>query len=77
MAEHKRWIITTSGEHPLKDVVQRLKKAGFTLEQQLDEIGCLIGTAPSADKLRAVSGVADVSSDLPVDIGPPDAPVNW
>jgi hypothetical protein len=77
MAEQQRWIITTSGELPLKEVARRLKKAGLTVEQELTEIGCLIGTAAAADKLRAVTGVADVSPDAPVDIGPPDAPVTW
>jgi hypothetical protein len=77
MAERKKWIITTTGEYPLNEVAQRLKKAGFAVEQELPEIGCLIGTSSAADKLRAVAGVADVSPDTPIDLGPPDAPVTW
>lgn len=77
MAENKIWVVTTSGNRKLSDVTKDLTEAGFTAEQVLDEIGCIIGTADEAtvERLRAVPGVADVSPDTPIDIGPPDAHV--
>jgi hypothetical protein len=79
MAESKRWIITTSGDRPLGDVKKELTREGFAVGQVLDEIGCIIGDASDdvAEKLRAVPGVADVSPDEPIDIGPPDSDVTW
>lgn len=79
MPASKRWIVTTSGDRALADVQKDLTKAGFVIEQNLGEIGSLIGTASDAvaEKLRALPGVADVSPDTPIDIGPPDSPVTW
>jgi hypothetical protein len=79
MAESRRWIVTTSGDRPLSEVKKELTQIGFTVERVLDEIGCITGTASDnvAKKLRALPGVADVSPDEPIDIGPPDAPVTW
>jgi len=60
-------------------VKSRLTKAGFSVDQVLDEIGSITGTVNDEDieKLRSIPGVADVSPNQPVDIGPPDAPVTW
>ena len=80
MSESKRWVVTTSGEQSLNEVKKKVKKAGFTVEQVLDEIGCITGSASDdvAQHLRALPGVADVSPEAPpVNIGPPDAPVTW
>jgi hypothetical protein len=79
MRESKKWIVTTSGDRPLSDVMKDLEEIGFASDQVLDEIGCITGTASDdiAKRARAISGVADVSSDEPVDIGPPDTPVTW
>ena len=79
MAEGKRWIVTASGDRPLKDVKKELADEGFHVEDVLDEIGCITGQASEAvaEKLRSVSGVADVSPEPPpVNIGPPDASVS-
>jgi hypothetical protein len=77
MAEKKNWIITTSGDRPLSAIKKELTKKGFSVGQVLEEIGCITGTAPAdvVEKVRAIPGVADVSPDMPVDIGPPDAPI--
>jgi hypothetical protein len=77
MAKDKRWIVTTSGNRSLSDVKKKLAESGFAVDQVLDEIGVITGTASDDDieRLRSVSGVADVSPDEQVDIGPPDAPV--
>ncbi|HWW74061.1 MAG TPA: hypothetical protein VNZ44_01625 [Pyrinomonadaceae bacterium] len=79
MAEGKRWIVTASGDRPLKDVKKELADEGFNVEDVLDEIGCITGQASEAvaEKLRSVRGVADVSPEPPpINIGPPDASVS-
>jgi hypothetical protein len=79
MAERKNWVVTTSGDHPLSSVKKKLTETGFAIEQELDEIGVITGSAGDdvAERLRSVPGVADVSPESPIDIGPPDAPVTW
>jgi len=79
MAEGKKWIVTTSGDHPLKDVKKSLTDKGFTVEAVLDEIGCIRGEATEAvaKKLRKVPGVAAVEAEPPpINIGPPDAEIS-
>lgn len=79
MADKTRWVITTSGDRSLSDVKKSLSTAGFAVDQVLDEIGCITGTASDdvANALRAVPGIADVSPETPIDIGPPDGPITW
>jgi hypothetical protein len=79
MTKHKGWIVTTSGERPAKDVAKELTAKGFAVDQVLDEIGAITGAADDAvaAKVRAIKGVADVSPDDAIDIGPPDAPTTW
>jgi hypothetical protein len=76
MAESKSWIITTTGDRPIKEVAKELTDSGFDVGQVLDEIGCITGAANEdvAAHLRNIRGVADVSPDQPIDIGPPDSP---
>jgi hypothetical protein len=78
MAKTKKWIVTTSPEQ-ISDVKKRLAEAGFSVDQVLHEIGSITGTASEdvIKKVRSVDGVADVSPDHPIDIGPPDSPVTW
>ena len=79
MAEEKKWVVTTSGEKPLSDVTEKLTEAGFAVDQVLDAIGSITGSAGEdvAERLRSIPGVSDVSPESPIDIGPPDAPVTW
>jgi hypothetical protein len=79
MAKSKKWIVTASGDRSLSEVKKQLTEKGFTVEQVLDQIGCITGSASDdvAERLRTIPGVADVSPDTPIDIGPPDAPVTW
>ena len=79
MANKMRWVVTTSGDRSLSDVKKSLTTAGFAVEQVLDEIGCITGSASDdvANAVRAIPGVVDVSRETPIDIGPPDAPVTW
>jgi hypothetical protein len=79
MPERKGWIVTTSGDRPLGDVAKDLTRTGFAVGQMLDEIGAITGSASAdvVERLRSIPGVADVSPDETIDIGPPDAPVTW
>jgi hypothetical protein len=79
MVDRKEWIVTTSGDRPLKAVAKDLKKKGFKIDQVLDEVGSITGTGEDdvAEKVREVPGVTDVSSNVPIDIGPPDADETW
>lgn len=74
MPDKPTWIITASGERPVADVVADLRKAGLVVGSLLAEIGVITGqcSPAQADALRKVAGVADVTPDAPVDIGPPD-----
>ena len=71
-------VITVSGDRPIYDVVNDLRAAGFDVDQVLESIGTVTGGAhpQTADRLRSVPGVADVSPDHPIDIGPPGTPVS-
>ena len=79
MAESKNWVVTTSGDRPLKEVKKKLVEKGFTIDEVMDAIGCITGTATEevAEKVRAVPGVADVSAEPPpINIGPPNAHIS-
>jgi hypothetical protein len=79
MAEEKQWVVTISGGRPIGEVAKDLTKSGFNVDNVLDQIGSITGHASDdvIHHLRAVPGVADVSPDHPIDIGPPGAPVTW
>jgi hypothetical protein len=78
MPDKKIWIILTSDDRPIADIVKDLRQAGFEVRDVLDEIGSVTGRADPRiiDKLRAIPGVIDVSPDVDIDIGPPDAPIS-
>jgi len=79
MAQSARWVVTASGDRPLREIEQDLRTAGFEVEEVLSAIGSVIGSASDqvAKKARSISGVTDVSPEPPpVDIGPPDAPIS-
>jgi hypothetical protein len=71
-------IVTVSGNRPIHDVARDLRAAGLDVDQVLEFTGTVTGSAQpqTVNKLRGVPGVADVSADHPVDIGPPGAPVS-
>jgi hypothetical protein len=74
----KALVVTVSGKRPIHEVQKDLSAAGLDVNQVLEAIGSITGVAhPNAlKKLRAVRGVADVSEDQAVDIGPPDGAVS-
>ncbi|MBX9700490.1 MAG: hypothetical protein K2X74_13710 [Acetobacteraceae bacterium] len=79
MGEVATWIVTLDGARPVAEVARALAAAGFTVEQVLDAIGSITGTADEATAARVQSlpGVSDVARDQPVDIGPPGARETW
>ena len=66
-----------SRPRPLDEVVRKLNETGFTVDQVFGEIGCIAGSAAEnvITKLRSIPEVADVSTEEPIDIGPPDSPL--
>ena len=68
--KNELWIVTVSDERPIKKVVADLKAAGFAVEQVLEEIGIVSGSAApdKVEQLRKIQGVMDVSPDHPVKI---------
>jgi CBS-domain-containing membrane protein len=74
-----QWIVTTAPDQPVAELVPSLAGAGFSVEQVLDEIGCVIGrcSPAQAEALRGMAGVLDVSPGADIDIGPPDPPITW
>jgi hypothetical protein len=75
----KDWVVTTSGERPLEDVAEDLKKSGLNVGEILHEIGMITGQGRDdiAEKLRKVKGVTDVSANAGADVGPPDSTDTW
>ena len=79
MPDRKTWIVTTDGIRPIDEIVPELARAGLHVEQVLDAIGSVTGTADASalDAVRAVRGVVDVSPDGAVDVGPPGDADTW
>lgn len=79
MSNNKRWVVTASGDRPLSEVRKDLADAGFEVDQVFDEIGSIVGSGDkdAAENFRTIPGVADVSPEEPIDIGPPDSPTTW
>lgn len=75
----KTWVVTASGDRPLHEVAADLKKSGLKVGEVLNEIGSIIGEGGDdvARKARKVKGVADVSANVPIDIGPPNSSETW
>lgn len=79
MTKSARWVITSSGKRPFADLRKDLQKAGFSIDQALEEIGVITGNSDEgvARKLKDVPGVSDVSPEDAIDIGPPGSPKTW
>ncbi len=75
----KNWIVTTTADRQIREIAGDLEKAGFTVGAVNDEIQSITGSAEEATvtKLRGIAGVADVSPDAPIDIGPPGSSDTW
>ena len=79
MAQRKTWIVTLSGDRPIADVRKAVSAAGFKVQQVLDAVGSITGSADDATaaKVRRIKGVADVSPDTTIGVGPPDSDTTW
>jgi hypothetical protein len=79
MSGSKKWIVTSAGDSPLNELKKQLIEKGFTVEQVMNEIGIITGTAEEdvVEKIKKVPGVADISPDTDINIGNPDSPVTW
>jgi hypothetical protein len=77
--DSKTWIVTTNQERPIGEIAKDLKQNGFTVKDVLEEIGSITGSADSTDipKLRKIKGVADLSADFEINLGPPGADETW
>lgn len=75
----QQWIVTLRGDRPLAEVRKDLGASGFEIDQVLEEIGVLTGTADgeAVAKLRALAGVADVAPNTDIHIGPPGKGDTW
>lgn len=71
------WVVTLSGDRPIQAVADELKAAGLEVRDVLEFVGTVVGYGSTevAAKARAISGVADVSPDHEVHVGPP-APIS-
>jgi hypothetical protein len=60
----------------LPNVVKRVKKVGFHVEQTLASIGVITGTVDSEkiDSVRKVKGVASVEQEKQFQLPPPSSP---
>jgi hypothetical protein len=79
MAETTRWIVTLEPGGSLAAIRSRLEGAGLNIEQVLEEIGVVVGSGDdhAASAVRKLDGVADVSPEREIDIGPPGSPGTW
>src|SRR5687768_9331479 len=68
--------LSRSRRRPFARWRRTCRRRGSKADQILEEIGSITGSCDASQigKLRAMPGVADVSLDTPIDIGPPDSP---
>ena len=68
--------VTDDQKSDTKAVADRLKKLGLKVESVMP-IGVISGVARASDlpRLRSCPGVATVDEDTPVNIPPPDSPI--
>jgi hypothetical protein len=80
MGAKKKWVITLSGERSINEVKKDLIAAGFKVDEVLEAIGCITGTATEsvAKKINSISGINDLSEEPgEFSIGNPDSPLTW
>lgn len=79
MATTKKWVVTLSNEKSVDDMSRELAKTGFTIDQVLDQIGCITGSGSDevAQTIRKIPGVVDVSPETTIQLPPSDESVTW
>ena len=71
-------VTVDDGHLPILDaVVARLRAHGMEVDQVLEGLGVITGSAPSGvrESLTAIEGVVSVDEQLTHRLPPPDAPV--
>ena len=63
--------------HKFSKMVEKCKKAGMKVEQQLESIGIVTGSIDSdkADSLNNIKGVAHVEEERQIQLPPPESDV--
>lgn len=72
--EALKQVIVTVDDAAFSDldgVTSRLEEAGMEVQERLDFLGQIIGTAGQVSALREVEGVSDVSESGRVQLAPP------
>ena len=79
MSKREKWIVTTDPARPIREISRDLAARGFKVDQVLDEIGSITGTAAAGKghALKDIEGVVDVAPDSGIDIGPPGSNPTW
>lgn len=79
MSTTKKWVVTLSNEKSVRELSRKLTETGFEVDQVLDQIGCITGSGSDevAQKIRKISGVADVSPESTIQLPPSDESVTW
>jgi hypothetical protein len=69
-------VITVAPGHDIHAVAAQLSQAGLQVQDKLDAIGSITGSAQSGDiaRLKSVPGVADISESTPIQLNPPGTP---
>jgi hypothetical protein len=69
-------IITVKPGHDIHAVAAQLVQAGLTVQDKLEAIGSITGSAQDDDmaRLKAVAGVAEVTESVPIQLNPPGTP---
>lgn len=79
MSKFLKLQVTVKHGHALTEVADQLVSHGFKIDQMLNEIDVIVGSAPRAAlaKLSRVLGVTDVAEQPQIDIGPPESGQTW
>ena len=69
-------VITVKSGHDIHAVATQLAQAGLQVQDTLEAIGSITGSAQDKDiaRLKSVPGVADVSESAPIQLNPPGTP---
>ncbi|CAD5261306.1 MULTISPECIES: hypothetical protein [Halomonadaceae] len=73
------WLITISSDQPINEMATRLSAEGLNIQEVLEEIGCITGSADdaTAERLKHIEGVLDIAPDRQIDLGPPGSEETW
>lgn len=72
MTNHQTWLVSVDLQADVASVARMLSERGFKLKEVHSEISCITGVASEEDipSLRKITGVLDISPDVPIDVGP-------